>query len=370
MTSYLDEDLKEKGRIVAHRLGRLAVVLLAICVAVLVIPGRGRTWLKAYLDQQSDPAEPEVPETEEDLSDEELSGIRPNELGSVMIVMYHDIQDQEKEWVRSRENFRADLQRFYELGYSLVPLNAFLTGEMDVPPGRAPLVLTFDDGTSGQFRFAENDQGELIPDPDCAVGILLEFAQEHTDFGHAATFFVNFPAPFGRPSHVDQKLAFLLDNGMEIGNHTYSHRNLSRVSPVVVAEEIGKLANEIKGLCGYDMRSLALPYGGYPGSARNLDCGEYDGQEYCNLGVLLVGAEPAPSPYSKKLDPLALPRIRGSQQELDKWLAYFEKYPERRFVSDGRTDTVTVRSGEEFMLDGQRTCNLRIETYTPCAEDD
>lgn len=362
-------------------MGRLAVALFAVCLGAFLVPKSGYTWLQQRLESAHDrvdpgdrsdqgPVEHEVTESGIVLSEEELARVKPNELGSVMIIMYHDIQDQEKEWVRSRENFRADLKRFYELGYSLVPLNAFLTGTMNVPPGRVPLVLTFDDGTSGQFRFVENNQGELVPDPDCAVGMLLEYAKEHADFGHAATFFVNFPAPFRNPSHVERKLAFLLEHGMEIGNHTYSHRNLSGVSPNVVAEEIGKLANEIKELCSYDVRALALPYGGYPGSARNLDCGEYDGQEYCNLGVLLVGAEPAPSPYSQKFDPMAIPRIRGSQEELDRWLAYFDKYPERRFVSDGRADTVTVRSGDEVMLDSQRTSNLQVKTYTPGAKDD
>jgi peptidoglycan/xylan/chitin deacetylase (PgdA/CDA1 family) len=309
-------------------------------------------------DRDDDPAAPMT----SPMDDGELARLRVNELGKVPIIMYHDVQDYEAEWVRSRSNFRKDLERFHDLGYSLVLLSDYLEGKISVPAGRSPLVLTFDDGTRGQFRLVEGDDG-LIPDPDCAVGILLEFSRAHPDFGHAATFFVNAGNPFGDPSQVEEKFKFLLENGMEIGNHTRSHENLAYVSPEVVAREIGSLANEVRDVCGYETVSLALPYGGYPRSTENLLTGTWDGQEYANKGVLLVGAEPAPSPFSKRFDPLAIPRIRGSQEELDKWRGQFEKYPEGRFVSDGRSDTVTVREGDEGDLDAERVGNRTIRTY-------
>ncbi len=135
--------------------------------------------------------EPAVP-----LDDGDLSRLGVNELGKVPIIMYHDVQDYEAEWARSRSNLRNDLERFHKLGYSLVLLSDYLSGNIKVPAGGAPLVLTFDDGTRGQFRMIESDEG-LILDPDCAVGILLEFSRTHPEFGHAATFFVNSGNPFG-----------------------------------------------------------------------------------------------------------------------------------------------------------------------------
>ncbi len=314
-------------------------------------------------DEQGHPSfeepygEPEAP-----MDDDELARLSVNELGKVPIIMYHDVQDYEAEWVRSRSNFRNDLERFYDLGYSLVLLSDYLDGNINVPAGRAPLVLTFDDGTRGQFRMIESDEG-LIPDPDCAVGILLEFSRTHPEFGHAATFFVNSGNPFGDPSEVEEKFKFLLENGMEIGNHTRSHENLAYASPEVVAREIGSLANEVRAICGYDTVSLALPYGGYPRSTENLLTGTWDGERYENKGILLVGAEPAPSPFSKKFNPLAVPRIRGSQEELDKWLGEFEKYPNGRFVSDGRSDTVTVSEGSEENLDPDRVGDRTVRAY-------
>ncbi len=298
------------------------------------------------------------------LLQEELDTLKPNELGKIPIIMYHVIGESEGEWERTRDNFRGDLQRFYDLGYSLIPLIDYLTGDISAPAGRAPLVLTFDDATSGQFSMIESN-GEWIPDPNSAVGMMLEFSESHPEFGHAATFFIDFPAPFGDPDRVEENLTFLVEHGMEIGNHTYNHQNLSSASEDLVTREVGSLANKVREICGYETLSFALPYGGYPNDKAGLASGEWEGHEYTNLGVLLVGAEPAPSPFSSKFSPLAIPRIRGSQDELDKWLGNFERYPEGRFISDGQASTVTIREGEEGNLDPTRTESLEVRTYTP-----
>ncbi|MEX0975220.1 MAG: polysaccharide deacetylase family protein [Bacillota bacterium] len=301
-------------------------------------------------------------DAKEELTASDLARLQVNELGDIMIIMYHDIRDDEGEWVRSRSNFRRDLERFNSLGYSLVPLSAYLSGDIRVPAGRAPLVLTFDDGTRGQFSMVQGDTG-MIPDPGCAVGILLQFSQEHPEFGQAATFFINSGNPFGDSSHIKENLTFLIENGMEVGNHTRGHKNLAYSSPEEVAKEIGSLANEVREITGNEVVSLALPFGGYPKSEEYLLAGTWAGHEYINKGILLVGAEPAPSPFSKEFNPLAIPRIRGSQEELDKWLRQFEKYPDGRFVSDGQSETVTVREGKDADLDLGRVGGLTVRTY-------
>lgn len=306
--------------------------------------------------QVSGPVTGEIPEqvpeqvpsqgAEQGSSGDGPARLKPNELGQVMIIMYHDVREYESEWVRSRDNLRADLERFYNLGYTLIPLSDYLTGNIRVPAGRTPLVLTFDDGTPGQLSFIQGEAGPVL-NPDCAVGILLEFSRAHPDFGHAATFFVNSGNPFGDAARAAENLNFLLEAGMEIGNHTRTHRDLSSASPQEIANEIGSLANEVRRLTGYEVTSLALPFGGYPKSKANLLTGTWDGETYHNLGVLLVGAEPAPSPFSKEFKPHAIPRIRGSQAELDKWLGEMEKYPQRRYVSDGDPGMVTFMDGDE-----------------------
>ncbi len=289
---------------------------------------------------------------------EKLAG-SANELGVVPVIMYHAIGETEAEWVRTPENFRKDLERFYRLGYSLVPLQSYLSGSIDLPAGRSPLVITFDDATAGQFRFitrryvdnngAREPFEHKVPDPNSAVGILIDFSKEHPGFGHAATFFVDFPAPFEVPGEVAEKLNFLLAHGMEIGNHTYNHRNLRDASADLIQAELGKLSWEIQKVTDSKPMSLALPYGAYPKdqSVKSyLMAGEYEGVTYENRGVLLVGAEPALSPYHGALNLAAIPRIRGSEEELSKWLAYMDSSG-TRYVSDGKPGVITVLQGSE-----------------------
>jgi hypothetical protein len=112
----------------------------------------------------------------------------------------------------------------------------------------------------------------------------------------------------------------------------------------MIQMELGKLSAEIQKLTGQRPLSLALPYGSYPRDPANkqyLMAGEYQGIAYENLGVLLVGAEPALSPYHVSFNRAAIPRIRGSEEELSKWLDYLDSSGSR-YVSDGQADTIAV----------------------------
>src|SRR5690554_5501258 len=98
----------------------------------------------------------------------ELQDPGPNELGQVMVLMYHEIGHPEGEWRRTPENFRRDLQMLYEQGYRAVTLTDMVRGEINIPAGTSPVVFTFDDGNRGNFNYLEADEGPVL-DPDCAV---------------------------------------------------------------------------------------------------------------------------------------------------------------------------------------------------------
>lgn len=364
VTARRKKRLERRNRNLKRFAIALAFVLLLYGVTLWLGPSAlgkfsllgGKT--PAVVGPTQDP-EPSIPEESlSALEQERVQRIRelaerPNELGKVPIIMYHVIGEPESEWVRTPQNFRNDLERFYRLGYSLVPLQAYLSGKMDVPEGATPLVLTFDDSTVGQFRLIDGNythslgkedlpEGKM-PDPDCAVGILLEFSREHPDFGHAATFFADFPAPFDVPDEVEEKLNFLIACGMEVGNHTYNHKNLGDVSSDILRMEIGKQSNSVFKITGIKPLSLALPYGTYPKDKqvrKYLLEGEFEGVSYENRGILLVGAEAALSPYHKVFDPTAIPRIRGSEEEMSKWLKYLDDSG-TRYISDGSLDTIS-----------------------------
>src|SRR5438094_4956995 len=107
-----------------------------------------------------------------------------NELGRLMILEYHKVDYPEERWTRTPENFRRDLETLYTRGYRLQSLNALLDGRIPVPAGTAPVVLTFDDSSPGQYRFVENEGGLEI-DPECPVRIFDAFWHERLDLARA-----------------------------------------------------------------------------------------------------------------------------------------------------------------------------------------
>jgi len=262
----------------------------------------------------------------------------PNLLGKIMILEYHRIGYPESRWTRTPENFRKDLQRFYERGYRLIRLGDFLENRIEVEKGKTPLILTFDDSSPGQLRFLPDGKRGYMVDPDCAVGILESFYAAHPDFGLAATFFV-LPAAdppnrlFDQPEYAQEKLRYLVRRGFEIGNHTYWHATLSRMSPEGIRRQLALAVRAIQeAVPGYPVKALSLPMGVYPKDVSLLIEGSYGGTSYRHKGVLMVSGGPARPPNHPSFDPLHIPRIQAVEKELEYWLRYFDRHPEERYI--------------------------------------
>ncbi len=56
-------------------------------------------------------------------------GLVPNEMGRVMVLMYHNIGSEEATWTRTPENFKKDLNTLYEKGYRPISLKRLCVGE-------------------------------------------------------------------------------------------------------------------------------------------------------------------------------------------------------------------------------------------------
>lgn len=327
---------------------------LAALLIVIVLVAAGLAW--QYLPAKNTPGDRDVsePVAEARQDPEELRETAreagANELGLVPILVYHQIGPVEGRWTRTPDNFRRDLQELYDRGYVLVPLTDYLRGNMEVPAGKSPAVITFDDGSAGQFRLLERD-GELVPDPDCAVGILREFAAEHPDFGNAATFFVN-AQPFGQPEHWREKLRLLDEWGFEIGNHTYGHRYLKELTPEEIAAEIVRLQEHVQeAVPGYEPAALAIVQDGVPEPVDLLLRGESDGTTYTHDGILWWAWSAAQSPFHRDYDPAHIQRIQVFEDEgrssLVNWL---ERISATRYVSDGNPDTIAFPDGWREVL--------------------
>lgn len=288
---------------------------------------------------------------EEVFKEENEEVYKYNESGKIIIIMYHRFAEEEKdEWTRSFDNFYEDLLYLYEYGYRTISLSDYINNNIKVPVGCTPIIFTFDDGTKGQFSFIEGEEGDLVVNPKSAVGIMEKFCEEYPEFGLNGTFYINQSEYFGTLGTRKEKLQYLLDKGFEIGNHTCTHIDFSKVvDPENIIEEVGALSNEVYELTGYKINSLALPFGLMSKTyEENIIKGVFEGIEYDNKALLLVGANPALGPNNEKLNPMRLPRVRARggnkevQYDLYWWLERMEKNPEMKYYrldNDESTNT-------------------------------
>ena len=298
----------------------------------------------------------EINEGVEEISEDEVLdpkdeidlSLKPDESGKIMVLMYHNIGEEEDEWVRTPDNFRKDLLTLYEKGYRPISLRDYVTGNITTPEGYTPIVLTFDDGNKNNFEYLEDN----TINPDSAISILLDFGKEYPDFNPRATFFLNGDGIFGQKGQEADKIKFLLENGMDVGNHTRSHPNFTKISQEELQKEIGGQAQFIEGFIegSYKIDTIALPFGTRPKNdalTGFLREGSYDGVDYNNIAILNVGWNPAYSPYDSRFDFESIPRIRASEMKVDNvgmynYIDYFDNNPGERFISDGFPEIITI----------------------------
>lgn len=316
----------------------------------------------------------DLEEGKEEPEEINLEEIKPNEAGQVMILMYHHIAEPEAEWSRTPDNFRKDLQTLYEKGYRPISLKDYVNGNINTEAGYTPVVLTFDDGRQNNFNMIEDDNGDWVIDPDSAVAILEKFNEEHPDFPLEATFFVNDNTPFGQEEHVDYKMNYILDKGMDIGNHTITHVDFTNADPHRIQKEISGIVKLVGDyLPNYSVDTLALPFGSRPKNEdfyHYLEKGKFEGVEYENKAILNVGWDPYKSPYHNDFNPLAIHRIRASDLQeyvqgvgMYDWLNHFDKGSRVRYISDGDPDVVTVPDNYAEVVDSEKLGDKTLRTY-------
>lgn len=304
-------------------------------------------------------------------AEDSIGRLRPNELGQIMILEYHLIGYPEDQWRRTPENFRHDLELLYRNDYYPVSLNDLVQGKLNqVPAGKTPFVLTFDDSSQGQFRYLQTPISLPI-DPQSAVGIMEGFKKEFPDFPLTASFFV-LPGIkeglrlFGQEQLIGEKLQFLADHGYEIGNHSYWHQNLGKTDDHGVQKQLALAVKAIQSYVpGYQIRSLALPFGVHAQNRALEISGQYQGINYRHQAILLVGAGPVLSPYRKEFNPYALERIQAGDTP---WgpAAYIKKYqkqPELRYVSDGDPLVLSFPQQIKAKLNPEKAKNYRLRMF-------
>lgn len=251
--------------------------------------------------------------------------------------MYHQFVAQPKGvYDQTPAQLKAELTRLYRQGYRTITAAAFVSGTIDVPAGKSPMVLTFDDATVSQY--GELPDGSV--DPTSGLGILLAVGKANGEEHPVATFYVNEEPFAGRDSYLKK----LHDLGMEIGDHTLTHANLKRLNDTQVQAEIAKDLTFIRrSVPGIDVTTFALPLGIHPVNKGLAAKGRFGTTSYSFAGVMLVGAGPAPSPYSLRFKPLAVPRLLSGHDKSEYFAAtyWLNRIGTTRYISDGDPDRIS-----------------------------
>lgn len=303
-----------------------------------------------------------------------------NELGRVPIMMYHGIREKTSNssgtvggnvdkdgYNRTPEAFRKDLEFYYENGYRMVRLIDYVNGKIDTEYGKSPIVLTFDDGNEDNIKVTGLDEdGNIIIDPDSAVGILEEFKSKYEDVPVTATFFVN-GGLFNQPKYNEKIIKWLIDNGYDVGNHTKNHLDIKSSSSERVEEEIVYVYDKLEEIVpGEYVNIIALPFGSpYSRSHANYKSvlsSTSGGKTYDTIAALRVGWEPEVSCFHKDFDMTYLKRCRAydnNGKEFDIEMV-FKNLKKNRYISDGSVNTIVVSEEDENKL---TDTDLKVITY-------
>ena len=312
---------------------------------------------------------------------EEYAQSKINELGNVPVMMYHGIHNKlnsetdytggnvDKDgYQRTSEAFRNDLETYYNQGYRMISLNDYVDGNINVEFGKSPIILTFDDGLENNIKVTGLDEnGDIIIDPNSAVGILEAFKKKYPDYHITATFFVN-SSLFNQPEYNDKILTWLIDNDYDIGNHSMTHPDFTKIDSSKTQVEIGKLYQllDSKILNRY-VNIVALPFGSpYNKSHNNFNYiikGSIDNYNYETKATLRVGWEADYSPFDINFDPLLIKRIRaydnnGQDFDIEMNLKLLNS---KRYISDGDSSTIVIPKDVKGNLNN--TKNLKVITY-------
>jgi peptidoglycan/xylan/chitin deacetylase (PgdA/CDA1 family) len=283
--------------------------------------------------------------------------------------MYHEIGGRpvpsDPGLVRSVGAFKKDLELLYGAGFRPVNLADVLNDNIDIPAGTSPVVLTFDDGRESQFRLMDKGNAYRV-DPDCALGVMQAFHERHPEWQLRATFFVLPKSErtrdiFGQVGLGAQKINYLLDQGMEIGNHTIHHKDLSRLSAAQIQAEIGGAHNALLAIAPRaTIRAVALPMGRFPRDPARLAYltrGTFAGKTYDYQAALDASYRAVPSPAALRFNAKRLERIapRDGQWGLRWWISALKsggEYP--RYISDGDPKVVSFPQSQVALADLSR----------------
>ncbi len=171
---------------------------------------------------------------------------------TVPILMYHEVGHADSPWCITPEQFEAQMKFLHEQGYATISLAELQEKtNQNQPLLQKSVVLTFDDGRKGIHAHA--------------WPVLQKY-------GFTATIYIvpswvdglNIPAEESySPFLTWDELRELSAAGLEIGSHSFTHKNLSSLNAVELEKEFSDADASIEQKLQRKVRHLAYPYGIY-----------------------------------------------------------------------------------------------------------
>jgi hypothetical protein len=307
--------------------------------------------------------------------------VNANEVGEVMVIEFGDFIDDTSgaslqgsgDNSMTLSDFRNTLQQLYDDKFRPISAADYLMNKVTVAPGYIPIVFTFDGGLPGQFSITKNENGTSLKG-NTAIGVLKDFHASHPDFEVAGTFYISLSKDvFAGDGTIKERLQYLDDLGLDIGNATYSGNNISQItSSETLQYEIGKNQSEVeKYITDYKMISISLPSGSnvktdelkkvlLSGTYISGNAGDAD-VSYTNRGIFTLNQDLASSTIAKAFDRTSIPRVRASSfasinQDMKWQIANADRTT--LYVCDGNPDVVSIPKNLKDLvnmaaLDGQ-----------------
>jgi peptidoglycan/xylan/chitin deacetylase (PgdA/CDA1 family) len=199
----------------------------------------------------------------------------------ILILLYHDLESDD--WSNEKDNeaasdtvvnaveFDKQMQFLAESGFSTVSIEEYLSFNNPFQV-RNKVILTFDDGHYSNYALA--------------YPILKKY-------GFTATFFI-VGNRIGNDHHMtEDQIQELVDHGMEIGSHGYTHEFLPLMNQDEIIREMEEPRNVLEAVTKRPVNIFAFPGGHYNRDVLNLlpVCG-YKGACSCLQGLNQFGENP------------------------------------------------------------------------------
>ena len=187
----------------------------------------------------------------------------------IPVLMYHKVlpvaeESQHKIFV-TRDQFQQHMQFLYKRGFTPMTFKdyfSFYEGEQPLTQfPQKPVFITFDDGYKNNLLYA--------------LPILQQFSFKAVLFalGNDKVTCNEWDVQQGEPAHelMDaEELVQMSKAGVEIGAHTLSHPDLTKLSAPAALQEIVQSKINLESMIGQEVISFAYPYGYYDHAVQQL----------------------------------------------------------------------------------------------------